>query len=167
MRPEDCVLSPDRDATLQLGRALGEALQAGDVIGISGELGAGKTCLAQGIALGLEVPPEVPVTSPSFTLVGEYPGRVPLRHADFYRVESYARLAGAGFDDLLDGEGVVVVEWPELFPDALPAERLEVRIEIVSDEVRRLCFGGRGERAQDLRKDLGKGREQRVLREWR
>jgi hypothetical protein len=59
------------------------------VLGISGELGSGKTCLVQGIARGLEVDPAIPITSPTFTLVGEYPGRVPLRHADFFRVESW------------------------------------------------------------------------------
>ena len=100
MSREDCVDSPSSAETLRLGAVLGRALQAGDVIGVSGELGAGKTCLVQGIAQGLEVPPGIPVTSPTFTLIGEYPGRLPLRHADFYRVESYARLVGAGFEDL-------------------------------------------------------------------
>ena len=128
------------------------------MIGVSGELGAGKTCLVQGIARGLEVPPELPVTSPSFTLVGEYPGRLPLRHADYYRIESYARLVGAGFEDLLDGEGVVVVEWPELYPDALPTDRLEVSIALAGAggdgepgaTPRRVRFGGSGERARAL-----------------
>lgn len=159
MSREDCVDSPSSAETLRLGAVLGRALQAGDVIGVSGELGAGKTCLVQGIAQGLDVPPEIPVTSPTFTLIGEYPGRLPLRHADFYRVESYARLVGAGFEDLLDGEGVVVVEWSELFPDALPADRLEVQIEILSGAARRLCFGGRGERARAL--------TEKVLHAWR
>lgn len=159
MCPEDCVDSPSRDATLRLGTRLGRALRAGDVVGLSGELGAGKTCLVQGIAAGLEVPAGTPVTSPTFTLVGEYPGRVPLRHADFYRVESYARLVGAGFDDLLDGEGVVVIEWPELFPDALPPDRLDLRIEVLSAEARRLHFRGRGERADAL--------AEQVRRAWR
>lgn len=159
MCPEDCVDSPSSSETLRLGGELGRVLQAGDVIAVSGELGAGKTCLVQGLARGLDVPEAIPVTSPTFTLVGEYPGRVPLRHADFYRVESYARLVGAGFEDLLDGEGVVVVEWPELFPDALPAERLEVEIAVLSEQVRRFSFGGRGERARAL--------TEKVLQAWR
>jgi tRNA threonylcarbamoyladenosine biosynthesis protein TsaE len=163
MSLEACVDSRSHAETQRLGAELGRALQAGDVVGVRGELGAGKTCLVQGIARGLEVPPEIPVTSPTFTLVGEYPGRLPLRHADFYRVESYARLHGAGFEDLLDGEGVLVVEWPELFPDALPPERLAIRIEVVSDEVRRVCFGGRGDRARALTDAIAG----KVLTAWR
>ncbi len=133
-----------------MGRRLGEQLEGGDVIGLAGELGSGKTCLVQGIARGLGVDPEIPVTSPTFTLVGEYPGRVLLRHADFYRVESYARLEDAGFDDLLDSDAVLVVEWPERFPEALPAERLDIRIALVSESERRLHVKGKGARAAEL-----------------
>ncbi|MBW2279833.1 MAG: tRNA (adenosine(37)-N6)-threonylcarbamoyltransferase complex ATPase subunit type 1 TsaE [Deltaproteobacteria bacterium] len=176
MSRPDCVDSRSAEETRRLGSSLGRALQAGDVVALSGDLGAGKTCLVQGIARGLDVPPEVPVTSPTFTLVGEYPGRLPLRHADFYRVESYARLAGAGFDDLLDGKGVLVVEWPELFPDALPQDRLEVHIALLAQEgpeaggagassvegqdpPRRLSVLGSGERGRALAEE--------VLRSWR
>ena len=88
------------------------------------------------------------------TKVGEYPGRVALRHADFYRVESYARLDDAGFVDLLDRSGVLVVEWPERFPDALPEERLEVTIEFVSESTRRFQLSGRGERAEQVGRRL-------------
>ncbi len=152
MSSECCVDSPSPEATRRIGAVVAEALEAGDVIGLSGELGAGKTCLVQGIAQGLDVDPAVPVTSPTFTLVGEYPGRLALRHADFYRVESYVRLEDAGFDDLLDGRGVLVVEWPERFPAALPREHLEVRIEIRSDRERCICLGGQGLRAEEIRR---------------
>ncbi len=83
-----CVDSHSAEETRRIGTRLGQELRGGDVLGISGELGSGKTCLVQGIARGLEVDPAIPITSPTFTLVGEYPGRVPLRHADFFRVES-------------------------------------------------------------------------------
>ena len=106
------VDSSSAEQTQRLGQWLGAELKGGDVIGLAGELGSGKTCLVQGIARGLGVDPGLPVTSPTFTLVGEYPGRVRLRHADFYRVESYARLEDAGFDDLLDSDAV---ETPYLF----------------------------------------------------
>ena len=154
-----CVASRSVAETQRLGELLGEALEGGDVVALSGELGAGKTCLTQGIARGLGVDPSVPITSPSFTLVGEYPGRLVLRHADFYRVESYARLEDAGFDDLLDPSGVLVVEWPERFPEALPKERLEVEIELISEAERRLNLRGRGARAEELAR--------RILRQWR
>jgi len=171
MSRPDCVDSRSAEETRRLGSSLGRALRAGDVVALSGDLGAGKTCLVQGIALGLDVSPEVPVTSPTFTLVGEYAGRLPLRHADFYRVESYARLVGAGFEDLLDGQGVLVVEWPELFPEALPPDRLEVQMAMLhlegteggaadaGDPPRQVRLVGRGERGRALAEE--------VLGSWR
>lgn len=150
MVADACVLSRSERETLRLGEQLGQQLEGGDVVSLSGELGAGKTCLAQGLALGLGVAPEVPVTSPTFTLVGQYPGRVEMRHADFYRVENYARLEDAGFADLLDRAGVLVVEWPERFPAALPRERIEVALEIVSEKERRIRLRGVGERAAGI-----------------
>lgn len=154
MSPDRSVVSRSADETRRLGAELGELLRGGDIVGVSGELGAGKTCLVQGIARGVGVEPSIPVTSPTFTLVGEYAGRVALRHADFYRVESYARLDDAGFPDLLDESGVLVVEWPERFPDALPAQRLDIAMEIVSESERRIRLGGAGERAKELRRRL-------------
>ncbi len=152
--PDDPTASPSPDRTRELGEKLGAVLRPGDVIGLSGDLGVGKTCFAQGIAVGLGVDRSVPVTSPTFVLVGEYPGRLALRHADFYRVESYARLDDDGFDDLLDGRGVVVVEWPERFPAALPDDRLEIRIEMVSEHERRISATGRGEGGKELARRL-------------
>jgi tRNA threonylcarbamoyladenosine biosynthesis protein TsaE len=88
-------------------------------------------------------------------LVAEYPGRLWLRHADFYRVESYARLEDAGFDDLLAGAAVVVVEWPERFPDALPPERLELVLEPgPGAEERTIRIRARGERAKEIEEGL-------------
>ena len=142
--------SPSSEQTRALGAALGGCVRPGDVLALRGPLGVGKTCLVQGIARGLGVDPNVPVTSPTFTLVGEYPGRVSLRHADFYRVDSYRRLEDAGFDDLLDGRGVVVVEWPERFPEALPEGRLLIEFEFVGESSRRLRCSARGSRAEQL-----------------
>jgi tRNA threonylcarbamoyladenosine biosynthesis protein TsaE len=153
--PERCVRSRSPAETQAFGRSLGELLRAGDVVALSGPLGAGKTCLVQGIAAGLGVDRSVPVTSPTFVLVAEYPGRLWLRHADFYRVESYARLEDAGFDDLLAGDAVVVVEWPERFPDALPPDRLELTLEAgAGAEERTLRIRARGERAREIEEGL-------------
>jgi tRNA threonylcarbamoyladenosine biosynthesis protein TsaE len=159
MAADACLLSRSAEETRRLGEELGRLLEGGDAIALSGELGAGKTCFAQGLALGLGVAPDVPVTSPTFTLVGQYPGRVEMRHADFYRVDHYARLEDAGFADLLDRAGVLVVEWPERFPEALPPDRIEVGIEIVSDEQRRIRLRGRGARAAEV---IG-----RLVAQWR
>jgi tRNA threonylcarbamoyladenosine biosynthesis protein TsaE len=134
---------------------LGALLRGGDVVGIEGPLGAGKTCLVQGLAEGLGVDPSVAVTSPSFGIVAEYPGRAWLRHADFYRVESYARLLDAGFDDLSDASGVLVVEWPERFPEVVPGERLEIRIDSgPGPEERQIRVAARGERAGKIKEEL-------------
>ncbi len=155
MSPELCAHSRSPGETQALGRALGELLRGGDVVALSGELGAGKTCFVQGLARGLGVPAGVAVTSPTFVLVAEYPARVWLRHADFYRVESYARLLDAGFDDLASADGVLVVEWPERFPEALAPERLELRISADPESgVREFRIEARGERARELLKEL-------------
>ncbi len=113
------ALLPDADATLALGRALGGTAQAGDVIALVGDLGAGKTTLTQGIVKGLGYQQEV--TSPTFSLVQEYlGGRLEVFHFDFYRVEDEGELLDLGWDDYLDRQGLVIVEWPGLHPDLLP-----------------------------------------------
>jgi tRNA threonylcarbamoyladenosine biosynthesis protein TsaE len=159
MGAEIFVDSRSPDETRSFGSSLGEEVREGDVIALQGPLGAGKTCLVQGIAEGLGVDPEVPVTSPTFTLVGEYPGRVLLRHADFYRVENSRRLDDAGFRDLLDGKGILVVEWADRFPETLPEERLEIRIEFRSECERRLTLRAYGSVAEE--------RLRRMQERWR
>ncbi len=127
-------------ATARLGERLGRALAAGDVVALTGELGAGKTAFVQGVARGLGV--RGAVRSPSFTIVNEHAGRLPLVHADFYRLEEPGELDEIGFADYLARGAVVVVEWADRFPGALPAERLDVRIDIVGPRARRLTFDG-------------------------
>jgi tRNA threonylcarbamoyladenosine biosynthesis protein TsaE len=103
--------------TRKLGERIGKCLQAGDILLLFGELGAGKTTLIQGITAGLEVAPDQYVRSPSFTLINEYKGRLPIYHVDLYRIESTAELADLGLEDYFFGEGVTLVEWGEkLFP---------------------------------------------------
>lgn len=113
----------------ELGARLGKAVQAGDVIALVGDLGAGKTVLAQGLARGLGVPEDVPITSPTFTLINIYEhGRLVLHHVDLYRLERAAELEHVGLWDLYRGDGIVVVEWFDRFPDVAPREWLELRI---------------------------------------
>ncbi|MBI4510604.1 MAG: tRNA (adenosine(37)-N6)-threonylcarbamoyltransferase complex ATPase subunit type 1 TsaE [Deltaproteobacteria bacterium] len=143
------VSSPDEMHAV--GVALGRLLGPGDVLGLVGELGAGKTVLVQGIGRGLGVPDEVPITSPTFTLINEYlGGRMPLFHVDLYRLSREEELEHVGLCDLYRGEGVVAVEWFDRFPSHAPAEYLEVRLEIVSGEERRLRFTPHGTRALEL-----------------
>jgi tRNA threonylcarbamoyladenosine biosynthesis protein TsaE len=158
MSREWCVTSREPGTTRRLGEVLGQISEPGDVLALEGPLGVGKTLLVQGIALGLGLEPGTPVTSPTFTLVGEYPTDPPLRHADFYRVETERRLEDAGFDDLLDGRGVVVVEWADRFPGALPADRLWIRLRFGRESSRHLCLRAHGARAEE--------RLRRLERQW-
>jgi len=140
--------SPEQ--TLRLGRLLGEILPPGSFVALVGSLGAGKTLLAKGLARGLGVEDDREVTSPSFVLVNEYRGRIPVYHLDLYRLESYAEVEGIGWDEFLCGPGVVLVEWADKVGAELPEERIEVHLEWVGEESRRLVFSGRGIRGQAL-----------------
>jgi tRNA threonylcarbamoyladenosine biosynthesis protein TsaE len=111
------VTTSSPDATRELGRALGECLTAPVVLFLQGELGAGKTCFTQGLANGLGVAADEAVTSPSYTLMNHYRGRLDLYHFDLYRLSEPDDLIELGFDDYLDGGGVTVVEWADRFPD--------------------------------------------------
>jgi tRNA threonylcarbamoyladenosine biosynthesis protein TsaE len=138
------------DETEQAARALGSVVQAGDAIGLVGELGAGKTRFVTGLARGLGLPDHVRVTSPTFTILNLLRGgRVPLYHADLYRIASAAELDHIGFDELWGGEGVVAVEWCDRFP-ILPADSLVVRLRVAGDEERVLDVEARGERSLRL-----------------
>lgn len=140
----------DEDATREYGRRLAAALQPGDVVALVGELGAGKTRFAQGLALGLGVPPDVPVTSPTFTLLAVYPqGKWTLNHFDFYRIERADELLNIGAEEYLWGEGVCAVEWAERFPSALPEETIWVTFRF-RDEGRELLFSGETERWRNV-----------------
>jgi tRNA threonylcarbamoyladenosine biosynthesis protein TsaE len=133
--------SQSHDQTQMAGERLGRALAAGDVVALVGELGAGKTAFVQGLARGLGISGRV--TSPSFTIVNEHPhGRVPLFHVDLYRLSDARELEQIGFDDYFTRGGVVVIEWADRFPAALPADRLDVAIEITGAGDRRLRFFG-------------------------
>lgn len=128
------VASTSPEATLAIGEALGRAAEPGDLICLWGELGAGKTQLTKGIAAGLGVADTV--TSPTFILMNEYAGRLPLFHVDLYRLADAAdALAGGVVDDRQAG-GVTVIEWPERMGSMLPDHRLDVRIEGTGDDVR-------------------------------
>lgn len=112
--------------TEALGEALAARLTAGTVVAFTGDLGAGKTAFTRGLARGLGVPDRV--TSPTFTIVNEYLGRVPLFHFDVYRLEDSDALYDIGWDDYLDRGGICAVEWSENIADALPEDTVFVRI---------------------------------------
>jgi tRNA threonylcarbamoyladenosine biosynthesis protein TsaE len=133
--------SASPEATRAIGERIGVALAPGTVVLLSGPLGAGKTVLAKGIARGLGVEDEI--ISPTYTIVADYPGRIPLAHVDLYRVEGAAEIAGLGLDDLLAGPGVTVVEWGEkLEPTLLGREAVRVTISLEADGGRRIVVEG-------------------------
>jgi len=117
------------EETLDLGRRIGSVLREGDILALSGDLGSGKTVLVKGILDGLGGEPDT-VTSPTFTLVHEYPAaRCPLYHFDLYRVESVSELFDLGYEDYFFGPGICVIEWAERAAEILPASARRIRIE--------------------------------------
>jgi len=146
-------IASDPDQTERAGRLLGQLALAGDVIGLVGELGAGKTRFVQGLARGLGLPDEVRVASPTFAILNQLRGgRLPLYHADLYRIERVAELDHIGLDDLWRGGSVVAVEWCDRFP-ILPADHLRVELSIVGETERALSAEGRGARSSRLAAD--------------
>lgn len=118
--------------TRALGAAIASVLRAGDVVVLTGDLGTGKTVLAQGIAAGLGV--DEPVVSPTFTLLREYAGVLPVRHLDVYRLDHVQEAIDLGLEELLD-DGVVLVEWGEGVRELLPPDRLEVTLALLPPDV--------------------------------
>lgn len=135
--------------TERLGERLGQAARAGDVLALWGELGAGKTVLARGVAAGLGIDPGE-VTSPTFIILHEHPGgRLPLFHLDLYRLAA-ADLATTGWEETLEGGGITVIEWPERAGEDLPADRLDVRLEHIAESKRRVVLEANGPRSRAL-----------------
>ena len=124
--------------TEALGVRLAERLGPGDVVALTGELGAGKTCFTQGLARGLGVAGRA--VSPTFVLINEYRGRLPVHHVDAYRTESLTELLDLGLDELFSGDGVTIVEWADKLLPLLPAHTVHVHIEGVGDEPRTITL---------------------------
>ena len=148
------VVSASAEQTRMLGEWCGRWIAAPLAIFLQGELGSGKTVFVQGLARGLGVPARTYVTSPSFTLVNEYPARLPLFHLDLYRLEPGADLEDIGVADMLSGDGVTAIEWAERLNAAGVADRLEIRFEVVDPEARRMRFVAYGQAASTLLKAM-------------
>ena len=124
--------------TLALGEALGARLRPGDVIALFGDLGAGKTTLTKGIATGMGLPDDI--HSPTFTLIHEHIGAVPLYHVDLYRLVSENEVEGIGIEEYIYGRGVTVIEWADRMTSILPPQRLDIVIKMTGDETREFTF---------------------------
>lgn len=141
-------ISQSPEETIRLGEKLGELAQPGDIFLLTGNLGTGKTCLTQGIARGLKS--QDYVLSPTFVLMRELNGRIPLYHIDLYRLDNIAEIADLGLDDYLFGRGLSVIEWADKGLTVLPAEHLLVKIDYLNDNERRIELIPRGKRYEKL-----------------
>jgi tRNA threonylcarbamoyladenosine biosynthesis protein TsaE len=142
------LISHSPEQTQKLGRCIGELALPGDVFLLVGNLGTGKTCLTQGIAWGLDI--KEYTMSPSFVIVRELYGRLPLYHIDLYRLDHIDEIADLGLDDYLYGRGVCVVEWAEKALSILPTEHLLVKIDYLSDTERSFQMEPSGQRYQKM-----------------
>jgi len=133
---------------------LGKLLSGGEIIGLTGELGSGKTCFVRGMAKGLEVGKEAWIRSPTFTLINEYHGRLPLYHIDLYRVEGRREIEELNLADYLFSDGISVVEWFEHLPDDTVDECLRIAFEHAGGNRRRLTFTAYGERYEEVIQSL-------------
>ncbi len=130
--------SGSEEKTIDYGRVLGGLLDRGDVVALVGELGAGKTYLTKGLALGLGARDTKVITSPTFTIINEYSGRLPIFHLDFFRLNEYHEVEELGYEEYFYGPGVSIIEWAEKFPKILPEEHLEIKINILGENEREL-----------------------------
>ncbi|MFB4166043.1 tRNA (adenosine(37)-N6)-threonylcarbamoyltransferase complex ATPase subunit type 1 TsaE [Alteribacillus sp. JSM 102045] len=146
-------LSTSTDETINIAQNIGRYLKGGDVLTLNGELGAGKTHFTKGIALALEV--KKVVNSPTFTIIKEYEGTLPLYHMDVYRLEE-EEAEELGLEEYLEGEGICVIEWPEKIKDMLPDKRLEISINRINESNRSIQLIAYGERFNGLCKELQK-----------
>jgi tRNA threonylcarbamoyladenosine biosynthesis protein TsaE len=138
MKTASSEVTASPEETAAVGERLAATLGAGDVVALTGELGAGKTCFVQGLTRGLAV--ETRATSPTFVLINEYRGRLPVHHVDAYRTARATELIDLGLLELFDGDGVTVVEWADRAASLLPERAIHVHIDGVGDEPRTITM---------------------------
>jgi tRNA threonylcarbamoyladenosine biosynthesis protein TsaE len=128
------------DETQKLGKIIGAAVTAGTVLALTGDLGSGKTAFVQGLARGLEVPDDYYITSPSYTLINEYPGRFSLFHVDLYRITDSVDIEDIGLYEIFDNDAVVAVEWADRIEQKLLPDSITIHFEITDDDTRKICI---------------------------
>ncbi|MGH7795791.1 MAG: tRNA (adenosine(37)-N6)-threonylcarbamoyltransferase complex ATPase subunit type 1 TsaE [Candidatus Binatia bacterium] len=144
------VISRSSRATMGFGKSLGKLVQGSEIIGLVGELGAGKTCFVRGFAAGAGVGPEAWVRSPTFTLINEYQGRLPVYHIDLYRVGRQEEIEALNLREYLYADGVSLIEWFEYLPAAEVDDYLEVRVVHGGGARRQITFTAHGDRYEQL-----------------
>ena len=142
--------------TFSIGFAVGRKAREGDIFALTGELGSGKTCFTGGLARGLGVGEEYAITSPTFTLINEYPGRCRLCHFDLYRLNHSSELLDLGYEEYISGEGVVVIEWAEKIAEVLPGDVVSVCFRYVDESKRIIGFIGTEKKVCELVQDISR-----------
>ena len=144
------IISESSRQTREIAHFIGEKLREGDVLALSGELGSGKTCFTGGLARGLGVDEKYQITSPTFTLINEYPGRCKLYHFDVYRLNSYSDFEDLGYEEYFCGKGIVVIEWAEKIVQVLPANTFFISFEYLDENKRRIVIKGQKRKLKEL-----------------
>ena len=142
------------DETQKLGEIIGTAITDGTVLALTGDLGSGKTAFVQGLARGLEVPDDYYITSPSYTLINEYPGRYPLFHVDLYRILNPTDLEDIGLYEILHNSGIVAIEWADRFENKLLSGSISIHFELTGENTRNICITTYDLKNADLLKNI-------------
>ncbi|KQC11329.1 MAG: tRNA threonylcarbamoyladenosine biosynthesis protein TsaE [Smithella sp. SDB] len=144
------IISESATQTEELASFIGKTLREGDVLALSGELGSGKTCFTSGLARGLGVSNQYRITSPTFTLINEYPARCKLYHFDLYRLNSYSEFEDLGCEEYFYARGVVVIEWAEKIIQILPDDAFFISFEYIDENRRKIIIQGLKNRLKEL-----------------
>ena len=144
------ILSKSTSETIRIGKSIGSRLLPGDVVALVGELGAGKTQFIKGLAAGVGIGNPTYISSPSFTLINEYPGEIPFYHIDLFRLEREKEAEELGLEDYFQGGGITAIEWADKIISLLPKEMLFIHIAYTGKNTRSLEITGKGERYQEL-----------------
>ena len=142
--------------TQQLGQTLGATLKQAFIIALTGELGSGKTAFVQGLAKGLDVSEKYYITSPTFTLINEYPGRHRLFHVDLYRIEYISELEDIGLDEILHQNAVIAIEWADKLSGDTLSDHLALQFKLIGEESRQIDIFAYGHQAGNLLRALQK-----------
>ncbi len=149
------LYSQNPSETIRIGKRIGSRLKAGDVVALMGELGVGKTQFIKGLAQGGGIRKSTYVSSPSFTIINEYQGKVPFYHIDLYRLREEKEAEGLGLEEYFLGEGITAVEWADRIPSLLPEEVLRIHLHYTGKNTRSIEIVGKGKRYEELVKKFG------------
>ncbi|MDP3285771.1 MAG: tRNA (adenosine(37)-N6)-threonylcarbamoyltransferase complex ATPase subunit type 1 TsaE [Desulfobacterales bacterium] len=148
------IMSGSLTETQSLGEKIGRNFDSKFMIGLSGELGSGKTSFVQGLARGLDIPENYYITSPTYSIIHEYPGRIPLFHIDLYRIREKNEIYETGLYEMLDRFGIFAIEWPELLINDLPEDYMAIQFQIKNDDTRKIGITAHGKRSEDMIREL-------------